>query len=378
VVTFTATDVDGNAASCQATVTVEDTTPPVITVELNRDVLWPPNHKMSDILATVVVTDICDPNPTFVLTSITSNEPDNGSGDGDTDGDIVADLLTPDQVFQLRSERSGGGDGRKYTILYTASDGSVNTAPDTSCVRVPHDQSGMALCSVGFSSNGASLDPQAPGFRMVVVSTPEMDAWQLDPKRVYVGNQAAVMSPIEWRLVDVNQDRNLDLEVIYDAPAAREMRALSSKANPLGLHYQGVNGIDYLVGDIFGLGTPIALVEDPDARDGGELADIIAADDPVDQQPGVSVNTTEVKPGLQAGPQGSTLTLAEGGSVIVEIFNVTGRRVKTLVNADLARGPHTLRWDGRDDSGRQMPGGIYFYRVQAPGLQTVKKVLLAR
>ncbi len=378
VVTFTATDADGNSASCQATVTVEDTTPPVITVELNRDVLWPPNHKMSDILATVVVTDICDPSPTYVLTSITSDEPDNGLGDGDTDGDIVADLGTPDQVFQLRSERMGGGDGRKYTILYTASDGSGNTAPDTACVRVPHDRSGMALCSVGFSSNGASLDPQAPGFRLVVVSTGEMDAWRLDPKRVYVGNQAGVILPIEWRLVDVDKDRNLDLEVIYDALKAREMRSQATKKNPLGLHYQGADGVDYLVGDIFGLGTPIALVEDPAERDGAELADIVAADDPMDQQPGVSVSTSEVKPGLQAGPQGSTLTLAEGGSVIVEIFNVTGRRVKTLVNANLARGPHTLRWDGRDDSGRRMPEGIYFYRVQAPGLQTVKKVLLVR
>ncbi len=64
--------------------------------------------------------------------------------------------------------------------------------------------------------------------------------------------------------------------------------------------------------------------------------------------------------------------------MIVEIFNVTGRRVRTLVNADMARGPHTLVWNGRDDSGRQMPGGIYFYRVEAPGLRTVKKVLLAR
>jgi hypothetical protein len=213
---------------------------------------------------------------------------------------------------------------------------------------------------------------------LVVVSTAGMDAWRLDPKRVYVGNQETVISPVETRLVDVDQDGNLDLEVIYDAATARDMRALGGKKNPLGLHYQSADGVDYLVSDIFGLGAPIALVEDPTKRDEGELADIIAADDPTDQQPGMSVNTMEVKPGLQAGPQGSTLTLAESGPVLVEIFNVTGRRVKTLVNADLARGPHTLRWDGRDDSGRRMPEGIYFYRVQAPGLQTVKKVLLTR
>ncbi len=71
----------------------------------------------------------------------------------------------------------------------------------------------------------------------------------------------------------------------------------------LGLHYRDSNGVDYLIGDIFGLGTPIALVEDPSGRDEVVRAEIIAADDPVDQQSGVSVNTTDVKPGLQTGPR---------------------------------------------------------------------------
>jgi hypothetical protein len=75
----------------------------------------------------VTVTDICDPMPTFVLTSITSDEPDNGLGDGDTADDIQGDALgTADVEFQLRSERAGGQDGRKYTIIYTAMDMSGN------------------------------------------------------------------------------------------------------------------------------------------------------------------------------------------------------------------------------------------------------------
>jgi uncharacterized repeat protein (TIGR01451 family) len=138
-VTFTATDSAGASASCTADVQVVDTTPPQIAVTLNRHVLWPPNHRLQDIEAAVSVTDVCDPHPTFVLTSVTSNEADNGLGDGDTSGDVQGAVPgTPDTAFQLRSERSGKGAGRIYTIVYTAADKSGNTAQATVSVTVPH------------------------------------------------------------------------------------------------------------------------------------------------------------------------------------------------------------------------------------------------
>ena len=123
------------------TAQVVDTTAPTVEVTLDPDKLWPPNHKMHDITATVNVTDACDASPTFVLTSITSNEPDNGQGDGNTTGDIAgASLGTEDTQFQLRSERSGKGNGRAYTTTYTATDGSGNSADGSAEVTVPHSK----------------------------------------------------------------------------------------------------------------------------------------------------------------------------------------------------------------------------------------------
>jgi len=117
---------------------VVDTTAPEINVSLVPNSLWPPNHFMYDITATVNVTDTCDANPTFVLNSITSNEPDNGKGDGNTTGDIAGgDVGTQDTEFQVRSERSGKGSGRIYTGTYTASDGSGNSADGSAEVTVP-------------------------------------------------------------------------------------------------------------------------------------------------------------------------------------------------------------------------------------------------
>jgi len=51
------------------------------------------------------------------------------------------DVGTADTEFQLRAERLGGGTGRIYTITYTASDASGNTATATATVTVPHDMS---------------------------------------------------------------------------------------------------------------------------------------------------------------------------------------------------------------------------------------------
>ena len=82
-VTFTATDDVGNASTCQAAVTVVDTAPPTIAVTLSHNTLWPPDYKLVPVTATVTVTDRCGP-AAFQLVSISSNEPDNGDGDGNT------------------------------------------------------------------------------------------------------------------------------------------------------------------------------------------------------------------------------------------------------------------------------------------------------
>ena len=114
-----------------------------ISVSVTPDMLWPPNHKMVEITADVVVSDCCNSGSTIILTSITSNEPDDakGNGDGNTVDDIQgADFGTEDYDFLLRAERAGSGDGRIYTITYTATDASGNSASASATVTVPHDQ----------------------------------------------------------------------------------------------------------------------------------------------------------------------------------------------------------------------------------------------
>jgi hypothetical protein len=135
-VTYSATDSSCNSSEVTLTVTVPpcDTVPLDLSVSVSPHILWPPNHKMVKIEPIIAVSgDQCGSGEVTVL-SITSNEDDNGRGDGSTTGDI---LITNDGSIYLRAERSGSGSGREYTITYQVVDDAGNVAVATATVTVP-------------------------------------------------------------------------------------------------------------------------------------------------------------------------------------------------------------------------------------------------
>ena len=64
------------------------------------------------------------------------------------------------------------------------------------------------------------------------------------------------------------------------------------------------------------------------------------------------------------------------GRVELSLFDVSGRRVRTLVDAELPVGEHEATWDGRDDAGRPMPSGTYFSRLSGVANGTRKVTYL--
>jgi hypothetical protein len=137
VVMLNATDMGGNTGTDTVVVTAVDTTPPEISVTVTPNILWPPNHKYADVEVTVTAFDVVDPSPTVTFVSMTSNEPENGKGDGNTSNDM---MKTGDFAFKLRAERSGTGSGRVYTITYKATDASGNYAMGSVTIEVPHNK----------------------------------------------------------------------------------------------------------------------------------------------------------------------------------------------------------------------------------------------
>jgi hypothetical protein len=64
--------------------------------------------------------------------------------------------------------------------------------------------------------------------------------------------------------------------------------------------------------------------------------------------------------------------------VRLTVHDPQGRRVRGLLAAGLAPGPHALGWDGRDDAGATLPSGVYFVRLETPAVITSQKLVIAR
>jgi hypothetical protein len=71
-------------------------------------------------------------------------------------------------------------------------------------------------------------------------------------------------------------------------------------------------------------------------------------------------------------------SLAGPGPASLRIYDVQGRVVRTLVDEPMVAGEHTVRWDGRTDSGAQAASGVYFMRLQTADFTDHRKLVMSR
>jgi hypothetical protein len=181
-ITLRVTDHSGSSDTESVSRSVVDTVPPSIDVQLAPTSLWPPNHRMVDIQASVTSIDLCG-GRTVVLASVVSSEPDDapGGSDGNTTNDIQdAATGTEDLQLKLRAERSVSGTGRTYTISYRSTDAHGNSATNSVPVFVAHDKNGVV--------DPVALSVTKQGGRAVVSWTSVPGALYYNAVRGDVGN----------------------------------------------------------------------------------------------------------------------------------------------------------------------------------------------
>jgi len=71
-------------------------------------------------------------------------------------------------------------------------------------------------------------------------------------------------------------------------------------------------------------------------------------------------------------------SLAEGTDVRLEIYNILGEKVVTILDDYLDAGQHLIEWDGTNSTSQPVPSGIYFYRLATDSFSESKKMLLVK
>lgn len=159
LVSTTATSTANAAITNSATVvllTGEANHPPVCGVAPGFAAeIWPPDHRMVDILLStaVAVTDADSDPVSVVVSAITQDEAVSEAGDGNTSPDATG---LGSEIASVRAERAGGGNGRVYNIVYTASDNRGGSCSGTVVVTVPHSQNGRPAEDDGQAHNATS------------------------------------------------------------------------------------------------------------------------------------------------------------------------------------------------------------------------------
>lgn len=116
-------------------VTVVNPRPRVTDLKADPESLWPPDHKLETVGLNYRVVDNC--GPVTIGLEVSSNEPVDGLGDGDTSPDWQ---IVDANHIRLRAERSGTGTGRVYTVTVTATDSAGQTGSGGTQVYVPHSR----------------------------------------------------------------------------------------------------------------------------------------------------------------------------------------------------------------------------------------------
>lgn len=73
-----------------------------------------------------------------------------------------------------------------------------------------------------------------------------------------------------------------------------------------------------------------------------------------------------------------SFSLPAAGNVSLEVFNVLGQKVRTLVDGDMTAGLHSVEWDGRNEGGVGVSSGVYFYRIATDNNVETKKMMMLK
>jgi predicted RNA-binding protein with TRAM domain len=246
-----------------------------------------------------------------------------------------------------------------YSVTFTADDGHGGTANATLAITV-QDVAGavQALVFTAGSHNVARL-----GQEFCVNVEPVEEAFAAGDVNLssitltYLGHTVTAASSGTTVDVDANHNGVAEVEVCFTADQ------LAALFGALGIGETTVNVT--VAGTLAGGGSfsgsldQRVVVGGNTAKGRGRMQ-VVARPNPLNPKTDLSFRTSSA------------------GRVRVDLFDSSGRLIRSLVAQTLAAGPHSVPWDGTNDRGTKVASGSYFFRIQAPDGQQVQRVTVLK
>jgi flagellar hook assembly protein FlgD len=101
-------------------------------------------------------------------------------------------------------------------------------------------------------------------------------------------------------------------------------------------------------------------------------------DAPVIANTGFGFSLATAAPNPFRGSTNIEFSVANRTRVSIEVYNILGQKVRTVVDEVFEAGSYNRMWDGRSDAGTQVSSGIYFYKMVAGDFSATKKTVLLK
>jgi hypothetical protein len=158
---------------------------------------------------------------------------------------------------------------------------------------------------------------------------------------------------------------NLNLINAYNSSTAVSYNYIDDEVHNGQMYYYWLQSVEYdLTTDFHG---PVSVVVEYEEDSG--TTPVVLRTELISAYPNPFNPATAIK-----------FSLAESAEVTIEVYNMLGQSVQTLLkNQNHPKGTHSIIWDGKDNSGKNVVSGIYFYRmVTSQGYEAIKKMVLMK
>ena len=71
-------------------------------------------------------------------------------------------------------------------------------------------------------------------------------------------------------------------------------------------------------------------------------------------------------------------SINKNGNIKIVIFDMLGKQVKSLINKNNISGNHQVLWNGKNDAGKTLPSGQYYYTIEMDGISKSRKMILLK